>query len=147
MTRVRYVVLNRGLHTVRKFDFSTSRIKTYLLKWPSSSASNNHVDDVSHSYGQYRPHDYGMVVERLLYIVKNVVNVEWRSTGHVALVAIIGNTKQVPYTLVKTQQLMRRSNMDGIYGYPIFKWVVVTWQTWKGTSIIVLIVTIRKHSP
>ena len=37
--------------------------------------------------------------------------------------------------------------VDFIYGYPIFKWVAVTWQGWEGTRIIVTQIATRATCP
>ena len=36
---------------------------------------------------------------------------------------------------------------DFIFGWPIFKWIAVTWQGWEGTSIVVLAVATRSTDP
>ena len=34
-----------------------------------------------------------------------------------------------------------------IYRYPIFKWVAMTWQGWKGTRTVNLVMSTRWHTP
>ena len=57
---------------------------------------------------------------------------------HVTLMVITGTTKSVP-TLLSSHcnSFEDWVPVDEIYGYPVFKWVAMTWQGWQGTRIVV----------
>ena len=85
----------------------------------------------------------------LIYQIK--ISIEWtvssrlRSTyiinGHVALVAIVATIIQAPSHSCQVIAIHLK------IGYPIFKWVAVTWTKWVGTSWVVPAITTRATCP
>ena len=48
--------------------------------------------------------------------------------------------------VVLSQLVMSPWGQGLLFGYPIFKWVVVTWQGWEGTRIVSSAMTARRHT-
>ena len=69
-----------------------------------------------------------------------LINVSIDNFYQVALVTITGTTISVPYLLSQVTATHMK------IGYPIFKWVAVTWQEWEGTGIVVPAITTRRHT-